>query len=59
MPFSPFGQAPSSVESILGEMTSFVSYFEDLSKTDKGRLAPYREKLKVLAERLSEVGGGT
>lgn len=57
MPFGPFAQAPSSVESIIGEMSSFVSYFEDLAKTDKNRLSPFREKLKGLAERLSRVGG--
>ena len=57
MPFGPFGQAPTSVESMLSEMSSFVSYFEDLSKTDKDRLSPHREKLKELASRLSRVGG--
>jgi hypothetical protein len=45
------------VESMLGEMSAFVSYSEDLSKTDKSRLSPHREKLKELASRLSRVGG--
>jgi len=59
MPFGPFGQAPSSLETTLAEMSSFVSYLEDLSKTDKSRLPPYREKIKALAERLSRVGGAS
>jgi len=58
-PFGPFAQPPSSIDSILGEISSFVSYFEDLTKTDKNRLSPYRDKLKALAERLSRVGSAS
>jgi DNA-binding PadR family transcriptional regulator len=47
---------PRSVEEILSEMVSYVSYFEDLSKSDSSKLAPHLAKIRELQERLSKLG---
>jgi DNA-binding PadR family transcriptional regulator len=46
---------PRSLDEILNEMTSYVSYFEDLAKSDSSKLAPYLQKIKELQERLSKL----
>src|SRR5487761_794790 len=51
----PFRQGPYSVENMLGEMKSYVSYFEDLAKSDPTKLKTYNEKIKEIADRLSKI----
>ncbi|MGI0078446.1 MAG: PadR family transcriptional regulator [Nitrososphaerales archaeon] len=48
----PFRQGPYSVENMLGEMKSYVSYLEDLSKSDPAKLKNYGDRIKVIADRL-------
>jgi DNA-binding PadR family transcriptional regulator len=54
----PFGTPtprPQGVEDMLNEISGFVSYFEDLKRSDKQRLEPHKEKIKSILERLSEL----
>lgn len=50
-----FGQRPASVESMVNEMRDFVSYFEDLSKSNSSKIDPYKDKLREVADRLSKL----
>jgi hypothetical protein len=38
---------------MLGEISGYVSYFEDLSKTDKSKIESYSDKIRTLTDRLS------
>lgn len=51
----PFKQGPYSVENMLGEMKSYVSYFEDLAKSDPVKLKTYDAKIKEIADRLLKI----
>lgn len=46
------GDAPQNVDGMLNEMNGYVSYLEDLSKTDKSNLAVHNDKLRSVGERL-------
>ena len=46
---------PRTLEDVLNEMNSFVSYFEDLAKSDPSKLSPHLEKIKELQSRLSKI----
>jgi DNA-binding PadR family transcriptional regulator len=47
---------PSSVEGIVDEIASYVSYLEDLSSSKNGSLAETATKIKDLGQRLSKLG---
>ena len=51
----PFRQGPYSVENMLSEMTSYVSYFEDLKKSEPKKLKAHLDKIKEISERLSKL----
>jgi hypothetical protein len=34
-------------------MSGYVSYFEDLVKSDKSRIEPHKEKIKEIADKLA------
>ena len=53
----PFGpqQRVWNVEEALNEMNGFVSYIEDLARTDKSKLASHLEAIRTLNERLTKV----
>ncbi len=46
---------PRTLDDVLNEMNSFVSYFEDLAKSDPAKLSPYREKIREIQSRLSKI----
>jgi len=55
-PWGPFGMAgrrPQGAEGVLGEMGGFVSYLEDLARSDRAGLEVQRDRIKSLADRLS------
>ncbi len=52
----PFQQRPHGVDQMLGEISGYVQYFEDLSRSDKAKLAPYASKMKEIADRLARAG---
>ncbi len=50
-----FGRRPRSVEEMFDEVSGFVSYIEELVKSDPEKMEEHREELKALAERLSNL----
>jgi len=46
---------PRTIEDVLNEMNSFVSYFEDLAKSDPSKLTSHTEKIKEIQSRLSKI----
>lgn len=55
------GGPPQTLEGMLREMHGYVSYFEDLNKTDQARLTPHVGELRSIADRLQALakeGGG-
>jgi DNA-binding PadR family transcriptional regulator len=56
-PFPWVGNSPSprSVEGVLEEMSSYVSYLEDLARSKDGRVAENAEQIRDLSTRLVKV----
>ncbi len=59
MPWGPWGpwgmrgpQAPGP-EGVIGEMSGYVSYLEDVSRSDRSGIDRNRDRIKSLADRLS------
>jgi len=59
MPWGPWGpwgirgpQAPG-IEGVIGEMGGYVSYLEDVARSDRPGIDRNRERIKSLADRLS------
>jgi DNA-binding PadR family transcriptional regulator len=59
MPWGPWGpwglrgpQAPG-VDGVLGEMNGYVSYLEDVARSDRAGIDRNRERIKSLADRMS------
>lgn len=48
---------PKSVEDVVKQIGSYVSYLEDISSTDKDKVAAQARKLKDLSTRISKVAG--
>jgi len=53
--FGPPARKPQTVEDMINEMGSFVSYFEELNSSDRTKVSPHVDRLKKLAERLSSL----
>jgi DNA-binding PadR family transcriptional regulator len=54
-PFGPAARKSQSVEEMLTEMASYVTYFEELSTADPKKVAPHIDKLRTLGERISKL----
>lgn len=54
-PYGFHAGQPRTVEDMLKEMSGYVSYFEDLVKSDKSRIEPHKEKIKEIADKLAEL----
>ena len=54
-PFGMPNRQPQGVEEMLNEITGYVSYFEDLSKSDRTRIEPHTDRIKRIADRLSDL----
>ncbi len=54
----PFQHRAYTVEDMVNEINGYVSYFEDLSRTDRSKIALQSDKLRGLADRLSRLVGG-
>jgi len=46
---------PQTVEEMLNKINSYISYFEELSSSDRSKLAPQEKRLKEIVERLSRL----
>ena len=61
LPFGPmgpfgFGQRQTrGIEEMLNEINGFTSYMEELNKSEQSRIAPYKEKIKSIVNRLSAI----
>jgi len=53
------GRKAQTVEDMLNEMVGYASYLEDLSRSDRSKIAPFRDKIKSVAERLAALVGTT
>ncbi len=54
----PFGgpfRRIHSIEEMLNEMNGYISYIEDLNRSGKTKIAPYLERIRRLAVRLSQL----
>ncbi len=51
----PFRTGPRGIDEMLAEMGGYLSYLEDLSKTDRSKLATYETQLRELSVRLSKL----
>jgi DNA-binding PadR family transcriptional regulator len=49
------GAQPQNIQGMLQEMNGYVSYFEDLSKSDPTKMAPHRGEVRKIAERLQSL----
>ncbi|MGD0071311.1 MAG: PadR family transcriptional regulator [Candidatus Bathyarchaeia archaeon] len=45
-----------TVDEVIAEINGYVSYLEDLAKSDNSKLAPFSQKIKELQARLSKLG---
>ncbi len=52
-PFGGPSRRPQTVEDLVNEMTGYVSYLEDLTRSDRSKTAPFADKIRDLAKRLS------
>jgi DNA-binding PadR family transcriptional regulator len=48
-------EGTNSVDSMVSEMRDFVSYFEDLAKSNASKISEYKDKLKEVADRLTRL----
>jgi len=53
MPFG--GNGPQGVDQMISEINGYVSYFEDLARTDRGKISQYQSSLNDLVSRLSRL----
>ena len=53
LPFGMHGGQPRTIEDMINEIGGYVSYFEDLGRSDKSRIDPHKDKIKSVADRLS------
>ena len=53
--FGPPMKKPQTPDEMLTEIGSYVSYFEELSGTDRSKIAPHLGRLEDLVERLKRL----
>ena len=56
-PFGMPGRKAQTVDDMVNEITGFVSYLEDLNRSDRSKITPFREKIKNVADRLAALVG--
>ncbi len=54
-PFGGLSRRVHSIEEMLNEMSGYISYIEDLNRSDKTKVAPYLEKMRNLSQRLEQL----
>jgi DNA-binding PadR family transcriptional regulator len=55
--FGPPFRKAQTLEDMINEISGYVSYFEELSRADQSKAAPYFNQLKTLADRLAALTG--
>jgi DNA-binding PadR family transcriptional regulator len=56
-PFGMPARKAQTVEDMVNEIVGFVSYLEDLNRSDRSKLMPVRAKIKDVADRLAALVG--
>jgi DNA-binding PadR family transcriptional regulator len=51
------GGPPQNIQGMLQEMNGYVSYFEDLSKSDPTKMSLHKSEVRRIAERLQALTG--
>ncbi|HME18893.1 MAG TPA: PadR family transcriptional regulator [Nitrososphaerales archaeon] len=51
------GSGPRSIQEVLEQMSGYVSYLEDLSRTQAPKVKESSEKIRELRDRLDRLGG--
>jgi predicted transcriptional regulator len=47
---------PRTIDEVIAEISGYVSYMEDIAKSDSSKIAQHSQKIKDLQERLSKLG---
>jgi DNA-binding PadR family transcriptional regulator len=55
-PWAMQKKQPHTMDEVITAINSYVSYLEDLAKSDSSKIAQYQQKIKDLQERLSKLG---
>jgi DNA-binding PadR family transcriptional regulator len=53
----PFRAGPRGVDQMLGEINGYLSYFEDLARSNPSKLKNYEKSLNEISERLRKLSG--
>ncbi len=53
--FGPLSNKPRGIDDILNEIESYLSYFEDLAKTDHSKMETYANQIRIIADRFSKL----
>lgn len=51
----PFRSGPRGVDQMIGEINGYLSYFEDLSRSNPSKLKSYENSLKEISDRLRKL----
>ncbi len=54
-PFGVPNRQPQGVDEMLNEISGYISYFEDLGKSDRSKMDPYKDRIRGIAARLTEL----
>jgi DNA-binding PadR family transcriptional regulator len=54
-PYNNAARQPRSLDDVVEEMNSYLSYIEDLKRMDPAKIAPNMDKLKTLRDRLTTI----
>jgi DNA-binding PadR family transcriptional regulator len=46
---------PATVEAMLNEIESYMSYFEDVAKSDKSKISKHADRIKTIKERFTSL----
>jgi DNA-binding PadR family transcriptional regulator len=57
--FGPSFRRQPSMDEMINEISGFVSYFEEVTRSDPAKTASYSQRVKALAERLSALTNET
>ncbi len=57
--FGPSFRKQPSMDEMINEISGFVSYFEEVTRSDPAKTASYSQRVKTLGERLSALANET
>jgi DNA-binding PadR family transcriptional regulator len=51
----PWRRRPTTVEAMISEMESYISYFEDIARSDKSQISGHLDRIKAMREKLASL----